>query len=459
MSLLRETHPPVAPLPATIVSSATRAEGPSASLRVVQTSALLAAAALDGDDPGQIAQRFGELSGARVVLLAVDLSLPGSADPAGDLADPPAPEVTQLLAKIGKAGEVVMLGPTPGWATSRSCIAPLRASGQLLGFLVMYERPGRSIDNDLARSSLQHAAALCAMAMMRERRRGDLVNELRYDLVAGLLLRHRAARGDRSRWSKLLGLVPGSSYRVLYADVGDDQTDAGSPATSSDSHVLEALAHEIGMRAPRAISVLRDGELISLIPEPELVPEQRGASATSIAKDAVGKVRGQFSSVELAAGLGRARPAPAGIVESGSEARNALMVQHRFSLSVGLLSFEELGVYSLLYQVPDTAELRAFVERVLGRLIAYDRKRNADLLRTLRAILDHNGSLLNASRDIGVHVNTIAYRHDRITTITGLDLSRGDDRLMSYLALKIIDGLPLDGREALENPPPRARTA
>src|SRR5262245_19764453 len=135
------------------------------------------------------------------------------------------------------------------------------------------------------------------------------------------------------------------------------------------------------------------------------------------------------------------------------------MVQRRFSPSAGLLSFEDLGVYSLLYQVPDTAELKAFVDRVLGRLIAYDRKRNADLLRTLRAILDHNGSLLNAAREIGVHVNTMAYRHTRITSITGLDLSSGDDRLMCYLALKIIDGLPPETRDALENPPTHARTA
>jgi sugar diacid utilization regulator len=210
--------------------------------------------------------------------------------------------------------------------------------------------------------------------------------------------------------------------------------------------VLEALAQEITRTAPHSVSVLKGSELVSLIPEPCDGKDRRGSSGSS-AIEAINRVRLLFRSVELAAGLGRAHVAPDGLAESGLEARNALLVQSRFSPSAGLLSFDDLGVYSLLYQVADTAELRAFVDRVLGPLIAYDQKRNADLLSTLRAILDHNGSLLNAARFIGVHVNTIAYRNERIKTLSGLDLSRSDDRLMSYLALKIIDGLPTEGAD------------
>jgi sugar diacid utilization regulator len=410
-----------------------------------QLGATLAAAVLDGAPPEQVAERFGEMTGCSVALLGADLStMQKGLD--GDAASPPPPEVAHLLAGIARRGQVVTLAPTASWSTRRSHVAPLLAAGQLLGYLVMYEH--QPLDPELVAASLQNTATLCAISMVQERRRDELANELRYDLVSGLLLRQSHGVADLRRWSELLGLADGGSYRVLCTDITAPAADAPGGSAATCAHVLSALARELGAKVPGAISAYRGSDFISLVPDSTAHEEGTTRSVRALINEAVKRVQARFPSVELAAGLGRVRVAPVTLAESGADARNAILVQRRFKGATGVLSFEELGVYSLLYQVADPAELRAFVDRVLGRLIAYDRRRHTDLLRTLQAILEHNGSLVNAARVLGVHVNTVAYRHERIEAITGLDLSRSDDRLMSYLALKIIDGLPREAARA-----------
>jgi purine catabolism regulator len=106
-----------------------------------------------------------------------------------------------------------------------------------------------------------------------------------------------------------------------------------------------------------------------------------------------------------------------------------------------LTNFEELGIYRLLFQVPDAGELRSFAEQVLGSLLAYDRRHEADLVRTLGAYLRHHGSLQSAARELVVHVNTVSYRLQRIEEIAGLKLGDAEDRLTAQVALKILAGL------------------
>jgi purine catabolism regulator len=100
-----------------------------------------------------------------------------------------------------------------------------------------------------------------------------------------------------------------------------------------------------------------------------------------------------------------------------------------------------LGLYRLLFQVSDRAELRAFVDQVLGKLLAYDRKHHTDLVRTIGSYLRNNNSMLATSRELFVHVNTVAYRIQRIQAVTELDLTRTEDSLLARVALMILDDI------------------
>ena len=113
----------------------------------------------------------------------------------------------------------------------------------------------------------------------------------------------------------------------------------------------------------------------------------------------------------------------------------------RFGKRGEVVAFDDLGLYRLLFHVSDPAELRGFVDQVLGALLEYDRQRQSSLVATLATFLEHNGNLQASARALDLHVNSVAYRVQRIQTISGLDLTQADDRLLAQVALKILDGL------------------
>jgi hypothetical protein len=80
--------------------------------------------------------------------------------------------------------------------------------------------------------------------------------------------------------------------------------------------------------------------------------------------------------------------------------------------------------------------LRSFRDRLLGPLAAYDEQHHADLVPTLRAFLDCNGSWSACATKLYVHVNTVRYRIGRIEELTGRDLSSLANRVDFFLALR-----------------------
>ncbi|MFI1913447.1 PucR family transcriptional regulator [Nocardia sp. NPDC020380] len=91
----------------------------------------------------------------------------------------------------------------------------------------------------------------------------------------------------------------------------------------------------------------------------------------------------------------------------------------------------------LLTAVPGRLQ-RRFAERVLGPIVDYDRQHRAELLETLEVFLGCEGSWRQSAQRMHVHLNTIRYRMGRVEELTGRDLSRLDDRLDLYLALRTL---------------------
>jgi len=60
------------------------------------------------------------------------------------------------------------------------------------------------------------------------------------------------------------------------------------------------------------------------------------------------------------------------------------------------------------------------------------------LLGTLEAVLETNGNLKQAARNLFVYDNTLRYRVSRIEEMIGVDLDSSKDRLRLQVALKIL---------------------
>ena len=70
-------------------------------------------------------------------------------------------------------------------------------------------------------------------------------------------------------------------------------------------------------------------------------------------------------------------------------------------------------------------------------MIEHDKRYNSQLLATLTAFLDCDGSWVRTAELTHLHLNTVRYRIGRIEELTGRDLGSTADRVDLYLALKL----------------------
>lgn len=97
--------------------------------------------------------------------------------------------------------------------------------------------------------------------------------------------------------------------------------------------------------------------------------------------------------------------------------RRALPVLARIGAQGQVVGQNELALYSTLFETHDQASLLAFLETHIGPLIAYDRKRGAELVSTLLSYFDSNQNAKAAAVRLGIHVNTM---RQRLSTAEGL---------------------------------------
>lgn len=103
----------------------------------------------------------------------------------------------------------------------------------------------------------------------------------------------------------------------------------------------------------------------------------------------------------------------------------------------GLHRLEDLPLEAMVWQVGGRTS--AAVRSLLTPLDTA-KARQSDLLGTLRAFLDCDGSPSRTAAALHVHPNTVAYRLDAVRTATGVDPRRWRDALLLLAALELWDG-------------------
>ncbi|MFT4081251.1 MAG: helix-turn-helix domain-containing protein [Nocardioides sp.] len=124
--------------------------------------------------------------------------------------------------------------------------------------------------------------------------------------------------------------------------------------------------------------------------------------------------------------------------DPGQMAREVERAQTAAQLSVArgtpVHADESGNILDLAALVPGPAA-REILGGVLAPVLDYDRRRHTDLLATLRALLDADGSPTLTARRMHLHVNTVKQRVARIESLLGCTL--GDYRTVTRLSLAI----------------------
>jgi hypothetical protein len=124
---------------------------------------------------------------------------------------------------------------------------------------------------------------------------------------------------------------------------------------------------------------------------------------------------------------------PVGISDAIADLRDAPRA-HRRALAAlgesGVTRWDDLRAQRLLSALPETAlgDLPAGVRSLLE---------HEQLALTLETYLDHAGDVKQTAAELWLHRTSLYYRLRRIEEIAGVDLTRGEDRLLCHVALRL----------------------
>jgi PucR family transcriptional regulator, purine catabolism regulatory protein len=446
--------------------------------------------ALSGGGLAEVTEQLAvSLEGAAVLGLGSDREIVTSAGPAGDVAeisdwlwllDAEAEDEMAMMAPSRRlsglrADQTVVtpadvladadLSPADGillvpghhelpGGVGEYAVAPIMAGDQRHGWLVAVHRSGPMLVG--AGAVLERAAVVSALSVIRQqavhsvelRFQGDLVRRL----VAGAL-RHteRALAQTRSFGWRLDG--PVAVLVTATETAADPQAD---PTRALD--VLDRLADgwraaletEVSGAAVAGLST----EIVTVLPLDGRTPEE----ITSLVTAVTGRVNARVRRVGRVLGTGIGRPAASlsALGEAHQQASRALGVGQEIHGTQAVTHFDQLGVFRLLSLIPDSTELRNYVDEVLGTLADASDPDSADLRETLRVLLETNLNVAESARRLHFHYNTMRYRIGKLERLLGPFTTDPTLRLNLLLALH---AARMRGLDQPHRPPVDAGTA
>src|SRR5438270_2027924 len=313
-------------------------------------------------------------------------------------------------------------------------VVPVRAGGELLGLLAVGlhaeggDAPGRL-------RAPEHGATVLALELSKERAAAEVERRLRGDLVeevlAGALEVEEAERIARQA-ERLGHRLPHRAW-VVVLEPDDDATEAGLAAPGRADRLDEALSGLIRSRMPGAITLVRSASAVFLVPDE--VASDLGA-AEKLAAQVLAAAAPVMKPGSASVGIGNLANSVGELARSHLEAPQSLRLIRQAGGRGRVSSYRSLGAFRLLLEVQSPDARRRFVEELLGPLLRYAQSRDTPLLETLEALSAARWVRRAAARQLGIHINSMSYRVERIQALTGISLDDPETRVAISIALR-----------------------
>ncbi len=138
--------------------------------------------------------------------------------------------------------------------------------------------------------------------------------------------------------------------------------------------------------------------------------------------------------IKCVIGIGTVAEHLRSLADSYKEAQTAIDVGKVFDTEKSIISYENLGIGRLIYQLPTTL-CEIFLTEVFKKS-AID-SLDQETLYTINKFFENNLNVSETSRKLFVHRNTLVYRLEKIKKLTGLDLRQFDHAIVFKVALMV----------------------
>lgn len=392
-----------------------------------ETHERLTKLSLDGAGIPSILEVIGSLAGGRAALYSPDgYRIRGVGESSDGM-----PARIQAPQIAGAAREARINAGRPARPLD---VVPVRAGSDMLGLLVV-AIDDESVDPDGRLRALEHGSTVLALELSKERAAAEVERRLRGDLVEEVLgggLETDEAERIARQAERLGHRLPARAW-VVVLEPDDDKTEAALAARGQQDRLDGALSGLVRSRLLGALTLVRSASAVFLVPD-DLAPDL--AAAEKLAGQVLAAAAPVMKPGSASVGIGNVANGVGELARSHVEARQALRLTRRAGGRGRIASYRSLGAFRLLLEVQSPDALRRFVDELLGPLLRYAQSRDTPLLETLEALAAARWVRRAASRNLGIHINSMSYRVERIEALTGLQLDDPETRVAISIALR-----------------------
>jgi GAF domain-containing protein/sugar diacid utilization regulator len=384
---------------------------------------------LEGAGIQSILEVVGSLAGGRAALYsAAGYRVRGAGESTDGM--PARIHVPSPLAQAG-AREVRLSAGRPARTID---LIPVRAGPDVLGLLAVGVDE-KTVDSHGRRRALEHGSTVLALELAKERAAAEVERRLRGDLVEEVLA--GGLEGDEAervaRQAERLGHRLPQRAWVMVLEPDDDETESALAAPGRQDRLDAALSGIVRSRLPDALTLVRSSSAVFLVPD-EIAPDL--AAIEKLAGQILAGAAAVMKPGSASVGIGNLANSVGELARSHLEARQALRLTRRAGGRGRVASYRSLGAFRLLLEVQSPEALRRFVDELLGTLLKYAQSRDTPLLETLEALSAARWVRRAAARSLGIHINSMSYRVERIQALTGLQLDDPETRVAISIALR-----------------------
>jgi sugar diacid utilization regulator/GAF domain-containing protein len=384
---------------------------------------------LEGAGFHSILEVVGSLAGGRAALYSTDgYRVRGAGESSDGM-----PQRIHIPSPLGQAGarEVRINAGRPARALD---VVPVRAGSDMLGMLAVAVDE-KTVDSAGRRRALEHGSTVLALELAKERAAAEVERRLRGDLVeevlAGGLEPDEAERVARQA-ERLGHRLPQRAW-ALVLEPDDDETETALGARGELDRLDAALSGLIRSRLPGTLTLVRSASAVFLVPD-EVAADL--STVEKLAAQVLAAAAPVMKPGSASVGIGNLANGVSELARSHVEARQALRLTRRAGGRGRVVSYRSLGAFRLLLEVQSPDALRRFVNELLGTLLQYAQSRDTPLLETLEALAAARWVRRAAARQLGIHINSMSYRVERIQALTGLQLDDPETRVAISIALR-----------------------
>lgn len=103
-----------------------------------------------------------------------------------------------------------------------------------------------------------------------------------------------------------------------------------------------------------------------------------------------------------------------------------------------ILCYKELGIYKILSDIKEEEIYPEFVKETLGKLMDYDEENGTDYVEILEAYFKNECNIVETSKALYCHKNTMAYKINKIKEVLGYDITSNENRMKIMVSFYIM---------------------